>query len=225
MGHAACTASWIKTWSRSVSSSPARCSKVTSSCRPVCTVRRLSAVRARAAASGSTPRRSGRALGGRAARPAADRGALAGARRPDHRPRGRARARRARDLRRAAGRRAARCARGFSLGPSDRVVVIEDVVTTGGSTRETMDVATAAGATVVGAGAIIDRSGGHSALGVPFHALVTLSLPTYQPDAARCARRGRRSRSQDRSDARIGDLVKLDPGLRDRPRSIRGIVR
>ena len=50
--------------------------------------------------------------------------------------------------------------RGFSLNPDDRVVVIEDVVTTGGSTRETMVVATAAGATVVGAGAIVDRSGG-----------------------------------------------------------------
>ena len=49
-------------------------------------------------------------------------------------------------------------------------------MTTGGSTRETMAVATAAGATVVGAGAIIDRSGGTSNLGVPFHALVTLTL-------------------------------------------------
>src|SRR5262249_7104516 len=53
--------------------------------------------------------------------------------------------------------------RGFSLAPGDRVVVIEDVVTTGGSTRETMDVATAAGATVVAAGAVVDRSGGRAA--------------------------------------------------------------
>jgi len=73
--------------------------------------------------------------------------------------------------------------RGFSLSPSDRVVVIEDVVTTGGSTRETMAVAEAAGAQVVGAGAIIDRSGGHSALGVPFKSLVTLQLATYSPEA------------------------------------------
>src|SRR6478752_9502964 len=63
--------------------------------------------------------------------------------------------------------------RGFSLAPDDRVVVIEDVVTTGGSTRETMAVATAAGATVVGAGAIVDRSGGTSTLDVPFPALAT----------------------------------------------------
>jgi len=71
--------------------------------------------------------------------------------------------------------------RGFALAASDRVVVIEDVVTTGGSTRETIDVATRAGATVVGAGAIVDRSGGASKLDVPFRSLVTLSLPTYEP--------------------------------------------
>jgi orotate phosphoribosyltransferase len=73
--------------------------------------------------------------------------------------------------------------RGFSLAPGERVLVVEDVVTTGGSTRETIDVAREAGAEVVGAAAIIDRSGGHQGLGVPFHALATISLPTYQPDA------------------------------------------
>ncbi|MGE3887967.1 MAG: orotate phosphoribosyltransferase [Vicinamibacterales bacterium] len=73
--------------------------------------------------------------------------------------------------------------RGFALGPSDRVLVVEDVVTTGGSTRETMQVARAAGATVVGACAIVDRSGGNPGLDVPFHALLPMALPTYQPDA------------------------------------------
>jgi orotate phosphoribosyltransferase len=72
--------------------------------------------------------------------------------------------------------------RGFSLGPDDRVIVIEDVVTTGGSTKETVAVSESAGAEVIGAGTIIDRSGGTAVLGVPFHALVTLSLPTYKPD-------------------------------------------
>lgn len=72
--------------------------------------------------------------------------------------------------------------RGFTITPSDRVVVIEDVVTTGGSTKETMAVATSAGGTVVGAGAVINRGGGGS-LGVPFHALASLELPTYQPEA------------------------------------------
>jgi orotate phosphoribosyltransferase len=70
--------------------------------------------------------------------------------------------------------------RGFTLSPDDRVVVIEDVVTTGGSTRETMAVAEAGGAKVVGAGALVDRSGGNSNLGVPFAALVTLTLATYE---------------------------------------------
>jgi orotate phosphoribosyltransferase len=71
--------------------------------------------------------------------------------------------------------------RGFALAPDDRVLVVEDVVTTGGSTRETMEVARAAGATVVGAAAIVDRSGGNSSLGVPFEALLSLSVPTYDP--------------------------------------------
>ena len=80
--------------------------------------------------------------------------------------------------------------RGFALSPSDRVLVVEDVVTTGKSTRETIDVARAAGAQVVGAGAIIDRSGGNQhggpegpGLQVPFHALATVSLPTYPPES------------------------------------------
>lgn len=73
--------------------------------------------------------------------------------------------------------------RGFSLAPTDRIVVIEDVVTTGGSTRETMKVADGTGAVVVGAGAIVDRSGGAATLGVPFHALALLEVPAYAPDA------------------------------------------
>lgn len=73
--------------------------------------------------------------------------------------------------------------RGFSLSADDRVVIIEDVVTTGGSTRETMVVAREAGAIVVGAGSIIDRSGGSTALDVPFRALVPLALPTWEADA------------------------------------------
>ena len=81
--------------------------------------------------------------------------------------------------------------RGFALSPADRVIVIEDVVTTGGSTRETIDVATRAGAAVVAAGAIIDRSGGASSLAVPFHALAAVAVPTYQPDACPLCGEGR----------------------------------
>ncbi len=70
--------------------------------------------------------------------------------------------------------------RGFALDPGDRVVVVEDVVTTGLSTRETIEVARQAGATVVAAGAIVDRSGGRAELGVPLSALLPMSLPTYE---------------------------------------------
>jgi orotate phosphoribosyltransferase len=72
--------------------------------------------------------------------------------------------------------------RGFALAPGERVLVVEDVVTTGGSTRETIDVARACGAVVVGAASIIDRGGGQRDLDVPFRALAEVSLPTYQPD-------------------------------------------
>jgi orotate phosphoribosyltransferase len=72
--------------------------------------------------------------------------------------------------------------RGFTLAPGERVVVVEDVVTTGGSTRETIDVARAAGAHVVGAAAIIDRSSGQLQLDIPFEALATVALPTYDAD-------------------------------------------
>jgi orotate phosphoribosyltransferase len=81
--------------------------------------------------------------------------------------------------------------RGFQLDASDRVIVIEDVVTTGGSTRETMDVARKAGAGVLAAGAVVDRSGGSSDLGVPFQALVTLSLATHQPESCPLCAAGR----------------------------------
>jgi orotate phosphoribosyltransferase len=73
--------------------------------------------------------------------------------------------------------------RGFTLAADERVLVVEDVVTTGGSTRETIDVARSAGAVVAGAAAIIDRSGGQQGLDVPFHALATVFLPTYPPEA------------------------------------------
>lgn len=72
--------------------------------------------------------------------------------------------------------------RGFTLAETDRVAVIEDVVTTGKSTRETMQVAAAAGGQIVAAGSIVDRGEGHDDLGVPFVALFDIALPTYQPE-------------------------------------------
>lgn len=72
--------------------------------------------------------------------------------------------------------------RGFAITRGERVLVVEDVLTTGLSTRETIDVARAAGGDVVGAAAIIDRSES-AGLDVPFEALVRYALPTYQADA------------------------------------------
>ncbi len=73
--------------------------------------------------------------------------------------------------------------RGFSVRPGERVLVVEDVVTTGGSTRETIAAITEAGALVVSAASIIDRSGGRVDLGVPRVALATLDVPTHDPDS------------------------------------------
>jgi len=80
--------------------------------------------------------------------------------------------------------------RGFSLSESDRVVVIEDVLTSGRSTRETMQVAGAAGGHVVGVGSIVDRSGGQANLGVPFVSLFDMALPTYEPGECPLCRQG-----------------------------------
>ena len=79
--------------------------------------------------------------------------------------------------------------RGFRLDPGERVLVVEDVVTTGGSTRETIDVAKAAGGTVVGAAAIIDRGEEPVRFDVPFDALVQIPLPAYE--SAGCPMCGR----------------------------------
>lgn len=78
--------------------------------------------------------------------------------------------------------------RGFAVRPGERVLVVEDVVTTGGSTRETIDALRDAGALVVGAASIIDRSGGRADVGVPRVALATLDVPVHAPsDCPLCA--------------------------------------
>jgi orotate phosphoribosyltransferase len=73
--------------------------------------------------------------------------------------------------------------RGFHIDEGEPVLVVEDVVTTGGSTRETIEAVTRAGGVVVGAGSIVDRSGGQSDVGVRRVALLTLDVPAYDPDA------------------------------------------
>jgi len=80
--------------------------------------------------------------------------------------------------------------RGFIIAETDRVLVVEDVLTTGGSTRETMQVAIAAGGHVVGAASIVDRSGGAARFDLPFEALLDVELPTYPPDACPLCAKG-----------------------------------
>jgi orotate phosphoribosyltransferase len=80
--------------------------------------------------------------------------------------------------------------RGFDLTPDDRVVIVEDVLTTGGSTRETMEVARARGSAVVAAAAVINRSGSPSPVDVPFAALAVITPPTYQPEACPMCQQG-----------------------------------
>lgn len=72
--------------------------------------------------------------------------------------------------------------RGFELGHGERVVVVDDIMTTGGSVQETVAAVRRAGAQVVGASVFVDRSGGAAALDVPLHALWTVDIPTFSPD-------------------------------------------
>jgi orotate phosphoribosyltransferase len=72
--------------------------------------------------------------------------------------------------------------RGFTLTGSDRVLVVEDVMTTGGSTRETIEAAKAAGGQVVGTASIVNRGGAAIRFDVPYVSLLEIALPTYEQD-------------------------------------------
>ena len=71
--------------------------------------------------------------------------------------------------------------RGFSLSLSEPTLVVEDVITTGGSTRETIAAVEETGGKVIAAGALVDRSGGEADLGFPKAALLTLTVQNYDP--------------------------------------------
>lgn len=73
--------------------------------------------------------------------------------------------------------------RGFRLTPGQKVLLMEDVVTTGLSSREAIAAVEAAGGRVIHAAALVDRSNGKADLGVPFTPLIRLDVPSYQPDA------------------------------------------
>ena len=80
--------------------------------------------------------------------------------------------------------------RGFSVAPGERILVVEDVVTTGGSTRETVTALQASGAQIVGAASIIDRSSGKADVGVPRIALATLDVASADPSVCELCKRG-----------------------------------
>ena len=73
--------------------------------------------------------------------------------------------------------------RGFRLEPGARVLMVEDVVTTGLSSREAIRAIEDAGGTVIAAASIVDRSGGEVDLGVPYTSLIRIDVPTYEADA------------------------------------------
>ncbi len=88
----------------------------------------------------------------------------------------------------AAGRMTLR--RGFRIERGDNAVVVEDVITTGGSSREVVEILQTAGAHVAGAGSIIDRSGGRADLGVKRAALATMSVIAYSDESCPMCQQG-----------------------------------
>ena len=73
--------------------------------------------------------------------------------------------------------------RGFRLDPGSKILMVEDVVTTGLSSREAIDAVRAAGGNVIAEAALVDRSSGKADLGVPFYPLIRIDVPTYAPGA------------------------------------------
>ncbi|MFZ5633133.1 MAG: orotate phosphoribosyltransferase [Bacillota bacterium] len=80
--------------------------------------------------------------------------------------------------------------RGFAISPGERVLVVEDVTTTGGSVREVIDLVGEAGGQVVGAAVLVDRSGGEARLGVRTESLLQIPAVSYSPDQCPLCRRG-----------------------------------
>ncbi len=80
--------------------------------------------------------------------------------------------------------------RGFSVQPGEKILLVEDVVTTGGSVREVMELLSEAGAKIVAVASIVDRSGGTAAFGVPFIPLVSVAIETYTPEECPLCRAG-----------------------------------
>ena len=85
---------------------------------------------------------------------------------------------------------AMRLRRGFTLTPGERCLVVEDVITTGGSTREVVECVRASGGSVIGVGSLVDRSGGTAAFDVKRASLATVSASTWPPEACPLCKSG-----------------------------------
>ncbi len=72
--------------------------------------------------------------------------------------------------------------RGFAIQPGQKVLVVEDVVTTGGSVREVMKIVQEAGGDIVGVGSIVDRTGGKVDFGVPYKAVISVEVESWEPE-------------------------------------------
>ncbi|MFO8059032.1 MAG: orotate phosphoribosyltransferase [Bacillota bacterium] len=80
--------------------------------------------------------------------------------------------------------------RGFSAGPGDRVLVVEDAVSTGGSVNAVMEIFSQLRAEIVGVSVLVDRTGGATDFGVPFHSVLTMDIPAYSPASCPLCREG-----------------------------------
>ncbi|MGI5891968.1 MAG: orotate phosphoribosyltransferase [Bacillota bacterium] len=80
--------------------------------------------------------------------------------------------------------------RGFQLNPEDKVLVVEDVITTGGSTKELIEAVKKSQATLVGVGSLVDRSGGKVDFGIPFKPLLSFEIQSYMPEECPLCKQG-----------------------------------
>ena len=80
--------------------------------------------------------------------------------------------------------------RGFKLTPEDRVLVVEDIITTGGSVQEVIDVVKSYGSTIVGLSCLVDRSSGNAKFDVPYKPLLRMEVVNYKPEECPLCKEG-----------------------------------
>lgn len=81
--------------------------------------------------------------------------------------------------------------RGFAVTPGMKVLLVEDVVTTGGSVKEVLNLVQGAGGVVVGVGSIVNRTGGKVDFGVPFKSVITVDVESWEPETCPLCKEGK----------------------------------